>query len=776
MKTFLRALTAIAVFLLTISMASAQTTVNELVRNSGNPIQGGTVQYLLEFANPVSGVSASNFTLSTTGAVSGASIGTISGSGSAWTIDVNTGSGEGTVTLNLNNTTGISPAVTNVPYTGQTFTIDLTPPSVTDMEVPADGTYGVGGTLTLVIGFNEPVIVNTSGGTPYIGITLNSGAVHAAYMSGSLGQDLIFTYTVAPGDSDPDGIVLDNAITLNGGTIRDFPGNFASSLPLAGVPSTSNVFVDATSPAVNSIVPADANPTTATSVNYTVTFSKDVIGVTAGAFSVQLNGAVTGTVNSVTPVSASVYTVNVNGVSGAGTIRLDLTNTSGIFDTDSNALSGTYTSGQVYTINNGVSGNATLSTIKLTPFAILTKTTGIGDNNFVATEPYYVTSVTLTAVGNDPNQTIFVNGNVVASGVASAAIPLNIGQNTITTLIRAQDGSVRHVYITVTRSASNNANLQFMRVSGSGMLTPAFAAGTTSYRDTVPTYQTTATVTPKVSNPGAMVTVNGLTVVSGSASSPINLNVGDNNVSVVVTAEDRISTKTYNLVITRTGSHNSALSFLKVTDASTNNVIPLSPAFQYTNTSYSTNLPGIHTSGMVYVTATVADPTATLNIGLSSATSKVPFGPIRVNAGLHLIPITVTAADGSSTGYNVSVFVNDGGITIPDESVAIAKTTGINATTDGIVVHQGVSPNGDGVNDYLHIEGINSYPDNKLVIMNRNGSLVYEARGYDNASRIFDGRSSKTRQLQLPGTYFYSLEYTSKGVIRHVTGYIILKY
>jgi len=92
------------------------------------------------------------------------------------------------------------------------------------------------------------------------------------------------------------------------------------------------------------------------------------------------------------------------------------------------------------------------------------------------------------------------------------------------------------------------------------------------------------------------------------------------------------------------------------------------------------------------------------------------------------------------------------------------------------VVHQGVSPNGDGINDFLQIDNITNYPDNKLMIMNRNGQLVYEASGYNNSSKVFDGHSSINRQMQLPGTYFYQLDYTVSGIIKHKTGFLILKY
>ena len=79
---------------------------------------------------------------------------------------------------------------------------------------------------------------------------------------------------------------------------------------------------------------------------------------------------------------------------------------------------------------------------------------------------------------------------------------------------------------------------------------------------------------------------------------------------------------------------------------------------------------------------------------------------------------------------------------------------------DGITVHQGVSPNGDGINDYLTIDGITNHPDNSLTIIDRNGLIVYQTKGYDNSTKVFDGHSNINGAMQLPGTYFYSLDYT----------------
>ncbi len=92
------------------------------------------------------------------------------------------------------------------------------------------------------------------------------------------------------------------------------------------------------------------------------------------------------------------------------------------------------------------------------------------------------------------------------------------------------------------------------------------------------------------------------------------------------------------------------------------------------------------------------------------------------------------------------------------------------------IVDQALSPNGDGKNDVLTISNIEMYPDNKLVIINTNGDKVYEATGYDNKAKAFDGRSTIDSKQQKQGTYYYRLEYKDNGVVKSKTGYIVIKY
>jgi gliding motility-associated-like protein len=149
-----------------------------------------------------------------------------------------------------------------------------------------------------------------------------------------------------------------------------------------------------------------------------------------------------------------------------------------------------------------------------------------------------------------------------------------------------------------------------------------------------------------------------------------------------------------------------------------------------------------------------------------------------LSSSANTITTIVTAADGLTTQtYIITVARVQPPLNIPYASSAIVNPIDkVQFAYDGIAVHQGISPNGDGVNDYLVIDGIAAYPDNKLMIINRSGTTIFEAKGYDNTKKVFDGHSNKNGQMQLPGTYFYTLDYSSGGVTKHKTGFIVLKY
>jgi hypothetical protein len=92
------------------------------------------------------------------------------------------------------------------------------------------------------------------------------------------------------------------------------------------------------------------------------------------------------------------------------------------------------------------------------------------------------------------------------------------------------------------------------------------------------------------------------------------------------------------------------------------------------------------------------------------------------------------------------------------------------------VVRQAMSPNEDGVNDILIIDGIDRFPDNRLTLMDRGGAGIFQLEGYNNIEKVFNGHHSRTGALVKAGTYYYLLEYKDRSVQKRLTGFVIVKY
>jgi gliding motility-associated-like protein len=101
---------------------------------------------------------------------------------------------------------------------------------------------------------------------------------------------------------------------------------------------------------------------------------------------------------------------------------------------------------------------------------------------------------------------------------------------------------------------------------------------------------------------------------------------------------------------------------------------------------------------------------------------------------------------------------------------------------DGVLADQGMSPNGDGYNDFFYIKNIEKYPDNTVEIYNRWGVKVYGKRGYDNSpATAFNGisqaRATISESDELPeGVYFYVVTYKDKNLIKkEIKSYLYIK-
>jgi len=91
-----------------------------------------------------------------------------------------------------------------------------------------------------------------------------------------------------------------------------------------------------------------------------------------------------------------------------------------------------------------------------------------------------------------------------------------------------------------------------------------------------------------------------------------------------------------------------------------------------------------------------------------------------------------------------------------------------------VLVYNGITPDGDGINDYMLIQFIDiieGAKNNKVSIMNRWGDIVFEIDNYDNASRVFTGIGTNGKELP-NGTYLYKVDLSSG---KNYSGFVTLK-
>lgn len=225
----------------------------------------------------------------------------------------------------------------NTSYNFTTGSTDSTAPSVTIVEV-GDPAQNAG---IVTIRFSEAVqhvdisaFRLTRGGVPVniSGLSLSgSGSEYSLDLSGVSGVEGDYVLT------------LDPALAVT--PITDSSGN-----PLS-LGATESFTIDTTAPSGTTIVRASASPTSASSVAFTVVFSEAVSGVDAADFELAGSAAGGAGITGVTRISDSVYSVAVSGLSGTGTLGLNLkSGGTGIADRAGNALAGGAI-GQLYTLD-----------------------------------------------------------------------------------------------------------------------------------------------------------------------------------------------------------------------------------------------------------------------------------------------------------------------------------------------------------------------------------------------------------------------------------------
>ncbi len=347
-----------------------------------------------------------------------------------------------------------SPGSANSLGANKAIVIDTIAPTVSSVSVPSNSTYIAGQSLSFTVNFNEAVTVT---GTPRLVLDIGGTSRYATYVSGSGTSALAFSYTVASGDADGDGIAV-SSLQTNGGTLNDAAGNNAT-LTLNSVGSTSLVRVDTVAPTVSSVsVPSNAGYTTGQNLDFTVNFSEAVTVNTGGG----------------TPylgVTVGSTTKQASYVSGSGTSALlfRYTVSGGDNDSDGIAVASAWTSNGG-TIKDAAGNNAgtSLSSVGATSSVLVdTVAPSVSGNIGVPSSGSYTTGQTLSF-------TVTFDESVTVTGTDSS-LALTIGSTARTATYSSRTtNSITYVY-----------TVQAGDTDADGITIGAISLASTTIRDSV---------------------------------------------------------------------------------------------------------------------------------------------------------------------------------------------------------------------------------------------------------------------------------------------------
>lgn len=191
-------------------------------------------------------------------------------------------------------------------------------------------------------------------------------------------------------------------------------------------------------------------------------------------------------------------------------------------------------------------------------------------------------------------------------------------------------------------------------------------------------------------------------------------------------------------------------------------------------------------TGNINYTLTFVEGEFTITGYLQQITLTSPYEEVEMIVGR--VPLRAY----SSSGLPVTLSVDDASVVMLNATDLILLRPGtvkIRATQGGdadyhpadpveitllvlenfVHVRTGVSPDGDGINDYFHIERIENFPENVVTIFDRTGKVIEQISGYDNNQRVFTGESLRS------GTYYYRMNITVHGERRSYKGSFELK-
>jgi hypothetical protein len=230
----------------TVTKDATAPTVSSIVRAGSDPTKANSVSWTVTFSESVTGVDASDFSLASTG-LSGASITGVSGNNATRTVTANTGSGNGTLGLNLVDDDTIldlagnklgGTGAGNGNKTGEVYTVSknasptdigLTPSSV-DENKPAGTTVGALSTTDPDNGDTHTYsLVSGTGSTDNASFTIDN-STGTLKTAASFDFENKSSYSVRVKSQDAGGLFVEKQFTITVTNVNEAPKADAQSV------------------------------------------------------------------------------------------------------------------------------------------------------------------------------------------------------------------------------------------------------------------------------------------------------------------------------------------------------------------------------------------------------------------------------------------------------------------------------------------------------------------------------------------------------------------
>ena len=288
---------------------------------------------------------------------------------------------------------------------------------------------------------------------------------------------------------------------------------------------------------------------------------------------------------------------------------------------------------KTYTIKvKKLSNDIALKSLTVTSNPMGTLTPSFASTTYAYTYNYdaTVTSLNVTATTNNTNAKVGIidsdSSDIMTSTIGSAAKTFNSSTKNVKVTVTAEDGTTKDYTIVLSRALSNNSYLKDISIDGTNI--DGFNKENFEYNIKVSRETDSINISAILDDEKATLTTD--------LSNKFNLNLGENIINIVVTAENG-NTSTYVLNIEREKNNDATLDSLTVSKGI------LTPTFNKNTLNYTVNVENDVTS--IEVSATATDSNATVT----------GTGTKQLNTGDNTVTIKVTSESGSENTYTINV-------------------------------------------------------------------------------------------------------------------------